>query len=188
MYFINQIKERGFGTWFKRSLGWHIYNLIAKHMPCHYQRGGKFAKKLRAWCCRQFWLHVGANANIEHGVCIESLNIRIGDNAGFGVNNHIYGGVHMGDNIMIGPDCEFHANNHRIDRLDIPMTEQGCDEERPVIIGSDVWIGSRVIVLPGVHIGNGCVIGAGSVVTKDVPDYAIACGNPAVVKKFRSAK
>jgi len=59
------------------------------------------------------------------------------------------------------------------------------DQVRRVIIGNDVWIGTRVIILGGVHVGNGAIIGAGSIVTKDIPDFAIAAGVPAKVIKYR---
>ena len=65
------------------------------------------------------------------------------------------------------------------------MMEQGFEAELLVCIGDDVWIGDRVLILPGVHIGNGCIIAAGAVVTKDVPDYAIAAGVPAQVIRMR---
>ena len=58
-------------------------------------------------------------------------------------------------------------------------------EYKPVYIGDDCWIGRRVIILPGVKIGKGCIIGAGAVVTKSFPDYSIIAGNPAVIKKYR---
>ena len=58
--------------------------------------------------------------------------------------------------------------------------------KEPVYIGDDVWIGARVIILPGRKIGEGVIIGAGAVVTKDVPDYAVVGGNPAKVIKFRN--
>ena len=58
-------------------------------------------------------------------------------------------------------------------------------EEKPVYIGDDVWIGDRVIILPGVHVGDGCVIAAGSVVTKDVPRYTVVGGVPAKVIRER---
>ena len=69
--------------------------------------------------------------------------------------------------------------------LSTPMGRQGWTEIRPIIIGNDVWIGARVIILPGIHVGNGCVIGAGSVVTHDIPDYEIWAGNPAHKIKTR---
>ena len=65
------------------------------------------------------------------------------------------------------------------------MCRQGLTRPRPVIIEDDVWIGTKVIILPGVHIGKGSVIGAGAVVTKNIPAYSIAAGNPAVVKRNR---
>ena len=65
------------------------------------------------------------------------------------------------------------------------MMEQGFEEERPVIIGDDVWIGDRVMILPGVEIGRGAVLAAGAVVTRDVPPYAVAAGVPARVIRDR---
>ena len=66
------------------------------------------------------------------------------------------------------------------------MREQGFYPEEPVIIGDDVWIGGRVIILPGVTIGSHSIIAAGAVVTKDVPEWAIVGGTPAKVLKFRN--
>ena len=63
--------------------------------------------------------------------------------------------------------------------------DQNYSSPQKVTIGNDVWIGRRVIILPGVHIGNGAVIGAGAVVAKDIPEYAIAVGNPVVIKGYR---
>ena len=61
------------------------------------------------------------------------------------------------------------------------MDMQGFEEEKPVTIGNDVWIGDRVVILPGVNIGDGCIISAGAAVTHDVPAYSIAGGVPAKV-------
>jgi len=127
---------------------------------------------------------VGKNVNIDRGAKF-AMSTEIGDHSGIGIDSRLYGPVKIGENVMMGPECYIYTYNHRTERTDIPMNQQGYTEERPVIIGNDVWIGSRVTILPGVHIGNGVVIGAASVVTKDIPDYAIAAGNPAKIIKYR---
>ena len=87
---------------------------------------------------------------------------------------------------MMGEDVLFLGGGHNYENLDIPMDKQGNKPATPLYICSDVWIGARVIVLPGCkRIGKGVIIGAGSVVTKDIPDYAIVGGNPARVIKSR---
>ena len=86
----------------------------------------------------------------------------------------------------MGPDVQIYTRNHRYDRIDIPMYEQGESEIKEVKIGNDVWIGARSIILPGVTIGDGAVIAAGSIVTKDVESYAVVGGNPAKIIKYRS--
>lgn len=85
---------------------------------------------------------------------------------------------------MMGPEVTILTHTHRIDRTDIPMGQQGSMVSE-VVIGDDVWIGMRAIILPGVRIGSGAVIGAGAVVTKDVPDYAVVGGVPARVIRYR---
>lgn len=85
---------------------------------------------------------------------------------------------------MMRPDVSILTHTHNIERTDIPMGQQGMRVSE-VIIGNDVWIGMRVVIMPGVRIGIGVVIGAGAAVTKDVPDYAIVGGVPARIIKFR---
>ena len=75
--------------------------------------------------------------------------------------------------------------NHNTERIDIPMREQGSLPPQKVTICDDVWIGARVIILPGVTIGKGSIIAAGAVVTKNVPEYAVVGGVPAKVIKYR---
>ena len=82
---------------------------------------------------------------------------------------------------MMGPECIIYTSRHEHGRTDIPMCRQGMTEIRPVTIGDDVWLGTRVIIMPG----GGAIIGAGSVVTHDIPEYAVAAGAPAEVKKYR---
>lgn len=111
--------------------------------------------------------------------------ITIGNNSGIGTRSVIGRGTSIGDNVMMGPECMIFTRNHEFARVDIPMNQQGMKEFEPVSIGNDVWIGARVTILPGVHIADGCIIGAGAVVTKDVPEYAMVGGNPARVLKYR---
>jgi len=86
---------------------------------------------------------------------------------------------------MMGPDVIILTSNHRSDRLDIPMAEQGGTDPDPVEIDDDVWIGARAIIFSGVRIGRGASIGAGSVVTKSVSSYAVVVGNPARCIRYR---
>ena len=88
---------------------------------------------------------------------------------------------------MMGPYVKMYVQNHNFSRTDIPMNQQGNSPARPIVIGDDVWIGANVIILPGVSIGKGCVIGAGSVVTKSVPEYSVVAGNPAKIIKNRKS-
>ena len=85
----------------------------------------------------------------------------------------------------MGPEVVFYTRGHRFDRTDITMIEQGSTESEPITVGNDVWIGRRVIIMPGVNIGDGCVIGAGAVVTKDIPAYSVVGGVPAKIIKSR---
>ena len=114
-----------------------------------------------------------------------SKSMKIGDNSGIGINCVLQGDVSIGNNVMMGPEVWIYTRNHEHARTDIPMRDQGFEAEKPVVIMNDVWIGSRVTILPGVKIGNGVIIGTGAVVTKDIPDYTIAAGNPAKVVKNR---
>lgn len=131
-----------------------------------------------------FIKYCGHNVNIEPHVKF-NLALEIGDNSGIGEHAELYGEVKIGNDVMMGTNCIIYTENHEFSRIDIPMRKQGASPSRPVIIDDDVWIGGRVTILPGVHVGKGSIIGAGAVVTKDVPEYAIVAGNPAVVIKNR---
>ena len=129
--------------------------------------------------------HCGKNVNIERGANFSmGGGISIGSGSGLGINCVVHGPLSIGNNVMMGPDVVILTHTHNIDRIDIPMGQQGSRVAK-VSIGNDVWIGMRSIIMPGVAIGSGAVIGAGAVVTKDVPDYAIVGGVPARIIKFR---
>ncbi len=171
----------------KIAIGKIIYALIAKHLPISYQLFGGVAKWLRKLCGKLILKKCGKNVNIERGAVFSS-HVSLGDNSGIGVGSSLTGTIEIGNNVMMGPYCTFYSRNHAFDRLDIPMCEQGYLDEKPIVIGDDVWIGGHVIFLPGVHVGNGAIVGAGAVVTKDVPEYAIVGGNPAKVIKYRNGE
>ena len=168
----------------KKFIGLCFYNLFAKHLPVSYAKIKLGQKFFRGICGKLILTKCGKKVNIEKGAVFSS-RVCLGDRSGIGIRAQIGGGCVIGNDVMMGPDCIIYTRNHRFDDTQKPMCEQGFQEEKPVYIGDDVWIGGRVIILPGVHIGSHVIIGAGSVVTKDIPNWAVAAGNPAVVKKFR---
>lgn len=96
------------------------------------------------------------------------------------------GGIEIGEGTILAHEVQILARNHCYDAPDlkyVPYDERF--DEKPVKIGRYVWIGARVIILPGVTVGDGAVIAAGSVVTKDVPECAVVGGNPAKIIKYR---
>ena len=89
------------------------------------------------------------------------------------------------DNVMVGAGVHFYVDNHKFESRDIPLIEQGYYPSEGILVKNGAWIGANSIILPGVIIGKNSVIGAGSIVTKSIPDYSVAVGNPAkVIKKF----
>lgn len=91
--------------------------------------------------------------------------------------------ISIGSRTLIGPNCSFFSGTHPLDPT-LRNGTQGPESGKPITIGDDCWFGGNCIVLPGVTIGRGVTVGAGSVVTKDVPDHVVVAGNPArVIKK-----
>ncbi len=108
--------------------------------------------------------------------------IRIGHN--FSANTNVMinargkGSITIGNNVLIGPNVVLRSNNHVFERADMLINDQGMTEGT-IVIGNDVWIASNTVVLQNVTIGDGAVVAAGAVVTKDVAPYAIVGGIPA---------
>jgi maltose O-acetyltransferase len=131
----------------------------------------------------------GSDVNIESGANFgKGSGVSIGSRSGIGIRARIDDPVTIGDDVMMGPDVLIFTRNHRFSRLDIPMIQQGSSAPKPVVIGDDVWIGERSMILPGVTIGKGAIIVAGSVVRGDVPELAIVTGNPATVIGYRESR
>jgi maltose O-acetyltransferase len=132
---------------------------------------------------------MGTQVNIERGAYFGTgEQMSIGDHSGIGVNCQVVGPITIGRDVMMGPDVIILTQNHETRDLSRPMRGQGALPRKPVVIHDDVWIGTRVIILPGVTIGRGAIIGAGAVVTRDVPPFAIVGGNPARVIKYRTGE
>lgn len=169
----------------RRVLCLLFYYGIAIHLPATNGQYIKWPRRIRRSLVRHLFCHMGSEVNIEQGANFGSGgDISIGNNSGIGVNASIRGPLTIGDNVMMGPDVVILTSSHNFERTDIPMRLQKgvrCS----VSIGNDVWIGQRVIILPGVTIGDGVIIGAGAVVTKDIPPYTIIGGVPAKIIKYR---
>lgn len=114
-------------------------------------------------------------------------SIEVGDYVFIGMKAHLYANVKIGHFTMLASNVAIVGGDHRFDIVGIPAQFTGRDglESLQTIIGDDVWIGHGVIIMAGVKIGRGAVIAAGSVVTKDIPDYAIVGGVPAKVIRYR---
>ena len=155
-------------------------------LPISAGPGGSLWRRARVATAGPLLAHVGEGVNIEHGAYFgRGDKVSLGDRSGIGVNARLHGPVTIGADVMMGPDVVIIAMNHGFADVDVPMIDQGHDAAQGVTIGNDVWIGTRVVILAGVTVGDGAVIGAGSVVTKDVPAYTIVAGNPAKVIRDR---
>ena len=115
------------------------------------------------YCDYGFNIYLGKNFYSNHNLVILDANK-----------------VEFGDNVFIGPNCGFYTSGHP---LDYETRNQGLEYAKPIKVGKNVWIGGNVCVLPGVTIGDNVVIGAGSIVTKDIPSNVVAVGNPCRVLK-----
>lgn len=161
-------------TWFKRRF---------KHSDfLHIGTGCQFVAPGSMSFSGRTLINDGCYFNAEGG------SITIGDWTAFNIGAHINascgGRIIIGAHCPIGPGVVMRTANHRFSRTDINIQDQGHDAA-DIVIDDDCWIGANAVILGGVHIGRGAIIGAGAVVTKDVPSMAIAVGIPAKVIKYR---
>jgi maltose O-acetyltransferase len=158
---------------------------VGRNLPWSTRPLGGIAKRIRGRLASVMIDDCGTNVNVERGAWFGSgRGISLGDNSAIGLDCLIIGPVALGRNVMMGPRCVLLASRHTTADVTRPMNSQGFDEDAPIVIGDDVWIGANVTILAGRTIGSGVVIGAGSVVTHDIPDLEVWAGNPA--RRIRS--
>lgn len=111
-------------------------------------------------------------------------DIVIGSHTRVGLGNTVIGPVTIGNTVNLAQNVVISGLNHNFEDVNQTIADQGVSTKQ-IVIEDDVWIGANSVIMAGVHIGQHVVIGAGSIVTKDVPSYSIALGNPArVIKKY----
>lgn len=169
-----------------------LYYILAQHLPkSTFPVFGFMGEKIRLFLCHKLFASMGKNVNVENNAYIgNGSRISIGDNSGIGAYFHVQNtNLKIGNNVMMGEEVLILGGGHRNDRLDIPMLVQGELPLSDLEICDDVWVGSRATIMGKVsRIGKGVIIGAGSVVTKPIPDYAVVAGNPAKILRFRNDK
>ena len=174
-----------------RLLALVLYYGFARHLPASSNPLGLgIGSRLRAVLCARIFRSCGKGVNVERGAYFGyGTTVAIGSYSGIGIDARFYGvgDISIGNGVVMGPDVAILTENHRFDDIGSPIGGQG-KEVSPVVIEDDVWIGLRAIILPGVRIGRSSVIGAGAVVTKDIPPYSIVGGVPArVIRNRREA-
>lgn len=129
---------------------------------------------------------IGSNSIIEDFATINNGvgDVIIGHNCGIGLSNVIIGPVTMGNYVMLAQNIVISGLNHGYEDISLPPRLQKVTTKQ-ITISDDVWIGANCVVTAGVTIGKHAIVGAGSVVTKDIPEFCVAVGNPAkVIKKY----
>lgn len=171
----------------KRKLLIMLYYGFARHLPQQPLPGYRFGNWLRAWICKTIFCKTGENITIKQGAYFgDGRKIIMGDYSQLGINCKVENDLVMGNHVLMGPDIIIYSSMHAYDDLDTPIMMQEAKEKKPVTIGDDVWIGVRAVIMPGVKIGNHAIIGSCSVVTHDVPDWAVVGGVPAKVIRYRN--
>lgn len=157
----------------------------AKEMCFKYNNISPLNIEERNQVIKKLFAKTGERVIVESNFyCDYGYNIYVGENFYMNHNGVILDGakVEFGDNVFIGPNCGFYTAGHPVE---IELRNAGLEYAKPIKVGDNVWFGGNVVVLPGVTIGDNVTIGAGSIVTKDIPSNCVAHGNPArVIRKI----
>ena len=150
----------------------------------HRGRGSKIYHSVRMDTPPYCRFSLGRHSVVESFCCINNAvgDVIIGDHTRIGIHNTVIGPVTIGSHVNLAQGITVTALNHNFEETGKRIDQQGVSTN-PVVIGDDVWIGANAVILPGVTIGNHCVIAAGAVVTKDVPPHSLVAGVPAKIIK-----
>lgn len=169
-----------------RTMALACYYGLGQFLPTKPFPGWRSAYAFRRLLVRRLFASCGHQVIVKGRARFgDGSSVRVGDRSQLGEGLRAENDIEIGSDVVMGPDVVIMSSSHAYDRLDVPVNRQGALAKAPVSIGDDVWIGTRVIILPGVRIGDQAVVGAGSVVTRDVPARAVVCGVPARVIKMR---
>ena len=150
--------------------------------------GYRFLKRLKIrYIYRLKYVHPTFNIG---GSCTISPDLVAGEYSYVGNGGLIYPGVTIGRYTMIAPNVQIIGSDHNFQQAGIPATFSGRPALRRTTIGRDVWVGASSIIIAGVVLGDGCIVAAGSIVTKDVEAFSIVGGSPAkfIRRRFENAE
>ena len=164
-----------------------LYYAVMQYIPMQPMPGYKLGYILRRWALKQILgKRCGNNVIVKDRCYIgNGARLTIGDRSQLGQNARLAGTITIGNDVVMGPDVVMMATSHEYSRIDLPINLQGAKPEKPISIGNDCWVGTRVIILPGVSLGDHSIVAAGAVVTKSFPPYSIIGGIPAKIIKMR---
>lgn len=167
-----------------RKILYTIYLLFFRNTPEDWRPYALFFPYLRNVLVRNYLSVCGKGLRVKSGAEI-SPRAKVGHNTELGTRCIVQSDVTLGSYIIMGPDVKIYCRNHRYEDIHTPMGLQG-KITKPTKLGDDIWIGSNVVIVAGINVGDHTIIAAGSIVTKNIPDYAIVGGNPARIIKYRN--
>ena len=151
------------------KFGYFIHDHVAPRTQIHAKGNPRIHSTASLRC--GYHIYLGENSRINQYCCVWASE-----------NSKII----LGDNVLMGPGVKIFSSNYTTNDTNVPMILQPF-VEKDIVIGNDVWLGANSIIVAGVKIGDGSIIAAGSVVTKDIPEYTIAAGSPAKPIKSRKS-
>lgn len=176
---MTELQKCNSGLWYHtESTGLSVKHLAASDLCAKFNRTRPSNIKKRQRLLRRILGRMGNDCYIEPSLqCSYGFNLDVGDH--FFANSNCFfmddAKITFGDHVFIGPNCAFYTAQHPIHPV---QRNRKIERALPILVGNNVWFGGNCVVLPGVKIGSNTVIGAGSVVTKDIPDNVVAVGNP----------